>query len=77
MIAGLSREHSNMMKSGLPSANPVVVDRETDGLIEKAIAFELAYRQQHQQRAGRDYEPSFCWTPIGYKHTARDEDWFK
>ena len=29
-----------------------VVDRETDELIEKAIAFKLAYRQQYQQKAG-------------------------
>ena len=41
-------------------ADPAVVDRETDELIEKAIAFKLAYRQQYQQKAGWNYEPSFC-----------------
>ncbi|EOT9737855.1 hypothetical protein ACKVFI_005250, partial [Escherichia coli] len=29
-------------------ADPVVVERETDELIEKAIAFKHAYRQQYQ-----------------------------
>ena len=48
------------MISGLLFADPAVVDRETDELIEKAIAFKLAYRQQYQQKAGWNYEPSFC-----------------
>ena len=39
-----------MWWNGLLFADPAVVDRETDELIEKAIAFKLAYRQQYQQK---------------------------
>ncbi|EPS8242753.1 toxin YdaT family protein, partial [Escherichia coli] len=41
-------------------ADPAVVERETDELIEKAIAFKRAYRQQYQQKVGWNYESSFC-----------------
>ncbi len=60
MIAGLNKEYGDVVESGLLFADPAVVDRETDELIEKAIAFKLAYRQQYQQKAGWNYEPSFC-----------------
>ncbi len=52
--------YGDVVESGLLFADPAVVDRETDELIEKAIAFKLAYRQQYQQKAGWNYEPSFC-----------------
>ena len=55
MIAGLNKEYGDVVESGL-----LFADRETDELIEKAIAFKLAYRQQYQQKAGWNYEPSFC-----------------
>ncbi|HGY6236902.1 TPA: hypothetical protein ACNR84_001853 [Escherichia coli] len=60
MIAGLNKEYGDVVESGLLFADPAVVDRETDELIEKAIAFKLAYRQQYQQKAGWNYESSFC-----------------
>lgn len=50
MIAGLNKEYGDVVESGLLFADPAVVDRETDELIEKAIAFKLAYRQQYQQK---------------------------
>ena len=52
--------NGDVVESGLLFADPAVVDRETDELREKAIAFKLAYRQQYQQKAGWNYEPSFC-----------------
>lgn len=60
MIAGLNKEYGDVVESGLLFADLAVVDRETDELIEKAIAFKLAYRQQYQQKVGWNYEPSFC-----------------
>ncbi len=51
MIAGLNKEYGDVVESGLLFADPAVVDRETDELIEKAIAFKLAYRQQYQQKS--------------------------
>lgn len=60
MIAGLNKEYGDVVESGLLFADPAVVGRETDELIEKAIAFKLAYRQQYQQKAGWNYESSFC-----------------
>ncbi|ENG8630188.1 hypothetical protein ACJD82_005403, partial [Escherichia coli] len=58
--AGLNKEYGDVVESGLLFADPTVVERETDELIEKAIAFKRAYRQQYQQKAGWNYEPSFC-----------------
>ncbi|EOK7159439.1 toxin YdaT family protein, partial [Escherichia coli] len=60
MIAGLNKEYGDVVESGLLFADPAVVERETDELIEKAIAFKRAYRHQYQQKAGWNYEPSFC-----------------
>ncbi len=48
MIAGLNKEYGDVVESGLLFADPAVVERETDELIEKAIAFKHAYRQQYQ-----------------------------
>ena len=48
MIAGLNKEYGDVVESGLLFADPSVVERETDELIEKAIAFKHAYRQQYQ-----------------------------
>ncbi|ENQ9886912.1 hypothetical protein ACES6K_005311, partial [Escherichia coli] len=48
MIAGLNKEYGDVVESGLLFADPAVVERETDELIEKAIAFKRAYRQQYQ-----------------------------
>lgn len=59
MIAGLNKEYGDVVESGLLLADPTVVDRETDELIEKAIAFKRAYRQQYRQKAGWSYESSF------------------
>ncbi|MCV5697162.1 hypothetical protein OFN29_33405, partial [Escherichia coli] len=53
-------EYGDVAEYGPLFADPAVVDRETDELIEKAIVFKLAYRQQYQQKAGWNYEPSFC-----------------
>ncbi|HBD2617691.1 TPA: hypothetical protein KIK88_005153, partial [Escherichia coli] len=47
MIAGLNKEYGDVVESGLLFADPSVVERETDELIEKAIAFKHAYRQQY------------------------------
>ena len=37
MIAGLNKEYGDVVESGLLFADPAVVDRETDELIEKAL----------------------------------------
>lgn len=43
MIAGLNKEYGDVVEFGLLFADFAVVDCETDELIEKAIAFKLAY----------------------------------
>ena len=62
MIAGLNKEYGDVVESGLLFADPAVVDRETDELIEKAIAFKLAYRQQYQQKAGWNYSRPWAFS---------------
>lgn len=60
MITRLNKEYDDVVESGLLLDEPTVVERETDELIEKLIAFKLAYRQQYEQKAGWNYEPPFC-----------------
>ncbi|MBS2141076.1 hypothetical protein KCA24_35615 [Escherichia coli] len=59
-FARVKKKNGDVVETGMFFADPAVVDRETDELIEKAIAFKLAYRQQYQQKAGWNYESSFC-----------------
>lgn len=41
MIAGLNKEYGDVVESGLLFADPAVVDRETDELIEKQLLSNL------------------------------------